>query len=310
MVLERIGLTGATGMLGRHLRAALEAAGADVVAVSRSDADGAAVWDLAEWREPVALDALFPGVQAVVHAGALVLPSGKVDEARMFDANVRACLNLGQWAMSRSLPLVYVSGAIVYADPCASLQKESAELGWSGLGGFYGFSKLLAEDVLMRLRQQGLKLAVLRPTSIYGQGITAEKMVRRFLSVAAAGDVIELVQPVEDRIDIVHAADVSSATVAVLERECWDTLNVSSGKPISVRELAAACLAVAGRGSVSIGGALPADYRPATKYSLDITRARDRLGWQPQIDVRTGLAMLLRGQYLPSPSTFQPINHP
>ena len=300
MVLNKIGLTGSSGMLGRHLRAALQVAGADVAAVSRSGADGSAAWDLSEWLDMEVLDELFAGAQAIVHAGAFVQPSGEVDEARMFDANVRACLNLGQWAMSRNIPLLYISGAIVYADPCAPLQKESAPLGWSGLGGFYGFSKLLAEDVLMRLRQQGLRLCVLRPTSIYGHGIGADKMVPRFLATAARNEAIELTQPVEDRVDIVHAADVSAATVAALRRACWETLNVSSGKPISIIELAEACVAVAGSGRIEITGEAPANYKASVKYSLDISRAGERIDWRPRIDVRQGLSLLLRGQCFPT----------
>ncbi len=298
MVLGRIGLTGATGMLGRHLHAALDAAGAAVIAVSRAGSDGVAGWNLAEWLQYEDLDQLFPAVRAVVHAGALVQPSGEVDQARMFDANVRACLNLGQWALSRGISLVHISGAIVYANPCAPMQDESAPLGWSGLGGFYGFSKLLAEDVLLRLRQQGLKLALLRPTSIYGQGLDDGKMVRRFLSLATLDGVIELTEPTEDRVDLVHAADVAAAAVATLQRECWETLNVSSGDPVSIKVLAQACLDVAGSGRLAVRGQTPPGYRPKVTYSLDINRACECLGWTPAIDIRRGLDMLLRGRYL------------
>lgn len=294
MVLKKIGLTGATGMLGRHLDKALRYAGAEVVPVSRlaTLGDVSACWDLAEWREPGALDELFPGVHAIVHAGAMVQPSGEVDKARMFDANVRACFNLGEWAISRNVPMVFISGAIVYADSLALEQQENAPLGWRGLGGFYGFSKLLAEDVLMRLRQQGLKLAIVRPTSIYGFGITADKMVARFLAIAKAGDAINLTQPVLDRVDLIHAADVSRAVVAVLERGCWDTFNLSSGNPISVQELAEACVEVASGGRVSVSGEIPPGYIPSTRYSLDSALARRCLGWQAAIDVKQGLKMV------------------
>lgn len=296
MVLGRVGLTGATGMLGRHLRVALEAAGAEVVAVSRSGTDNSTAWELSQWLDMAAFDELFRDVQAVVHAGALVQSSGDVNEEHMFDANVRACLNLGQWAIRRNIPLLYISGAIVYENPCALLQRESAPLGWSGLGGFYGFSKLLAEDVLMRLRQQGLSLCVLRPTSIYGHGISADKMVPRFLAAASSGDVIKLSQPVDDRIDIVHAADVSTAALAALRSECWETLNISSGSPVSILELAETCLSVSGCGRIEIKGDLPAKYMPSVTYSLDTSRARERIRWQPRVDLSTGLTLLMHGQ--------------
>ena len=301
MVLGRIGLTGATGMLGRHLHAAFDAAGAEVVAVSRVSSGDVKGWDLAKWLEHAELDRLFPQVQAVVHAGAQVKPSGDVDQACMFDANVRACLNLGQWALARGIPMAYISGAIVYADPCLPTQDESAKLGWSGLGGFYDSNKLLADVVLTRLRQKGLKLALIRPTSIYGQGIDREKMVCRFLSTAATDGVIELSEPTQDRVDLVHAADVASATKAVLVRECWETLNVSSGNPVSIKTLAQACVDVAGSGRISITGQTPPGYKPSVKFSLNIRRAQECLGWTPAIGIHRGLEMLLREQYLADP---------
>ena len=194
--------------------------------------------------------------------------------------------------------MLYISGAIVYADPGLPLQKESYPLGWSGLGGFYGFSKLLAEDTLMRLRQQRLKLCVLRPTSIYGHGMGTDKMVSRFLETAARGGVIGLSHPVDDRVDIVHASDVSEAVVASLKAECYETLNVSSGKPVSILELAEACVAVAGSGRIEIRGDRPAKYKPAVKYSLDISRAGKIIHWRPYVDLHKGLSMLLRRQLL------------
>lgn len=305
MVLNRIGLTGSTGMLGRHLQATLEKTGAVVVSVSRTAAASyvSACWDLLEWLPLEKLDALFAGVEAVIHAGAMVQTSGHVDKARMFDANVRACLNLGEWALSRNVPVIYISGAIVYSDSLAPEQNESAPLGGSGEGGFYGFSKLLAEDVLLRLQQQGLKLAVVRPTSIYGFGITKEKMVRRFLAIAEAGGVIELIQPVDDRIDLVHAADVSRAVVAILKRNCWEIFNLSSGNPISIKDLAIECISLTGKGSILISGETPLGYKPQSKYSLNSEQAASRLGWLPEIDIRQGINMLLQGRILgPSPS--------
>ena len=287
-------------MLGRHLRASLQAAGIGVVAVSRTAGEDHAAWDLADWQDMAALDRLFAGAEAVVHAGAFVQPSGTVDEARMFDANVRAVLNLGLWAMKRNIPLLYISGAIVYADPRLPMQDEEAPRGWSGLGGFYGLSKLLAEDVLLRLRPKGLKLCLLRPTSIYGAGIGADKMVPRFLATAQRDEEIILTQPVEDRVDIVHAADVAEATIAALRNECHDTLNVSSGTPVSVLELAEACLAVTGKGRIVIENEAQADTTAGVTYSLDISRASTLINWQPRIDLRTGLSLLMRGQCLPA----------
>lgn len=297
MVLNKIGLTGATGMLGRHVRAALAHAGAQVIAVSRPDPlqPGAGGWDLAQWRSLAELDALFAGAQAVVHAGALVQTNGAVDEALMLDTNVRACVNLGQWAVSRNIPLVHVSSASVYADPGSDQLDEDAPLAWSGLGGFYGLSKLLAEDSFKRLGQQsGHRFAIVRPSSLYGAGMSAAKMVASFLARAHAGQAIELVPPVDDQVDFIHAADVAQGIVALLKAQAWGTFNLASGHTTSVRDLAAACVEVAGHGSVRIDEGAVSARSPLIRFALHTDRARQELGWQPQIDLRTGLRMLLQ----------------
>lgn len=301
MVLRTIGLTGATGMVGRHLRAALEAGGARVVACSREPATGSgiAAWNLCAWRAPEELDALFRDVQAVVHAGAMVpRRAGPIDEPLMFDANVRSCVNLGQWAMSRNIPLVQVSGAIVYQRPDQPGLDENAPLGWSGVGGFYGLSKLLAEDALGRLRSKGLRLAVVRPSSIYGAGLPEDKMLASFLGTARGGGTITLAPPVDDRFDLIHAADVALAIREILLREEWDVFNLASGQPPSVREMAEACVQAAGRGDVALAKGTGPARQPFTRFAMDTSRAGKRLDWRPLADLGQGLRMMLAGSLL------------
>ena len=120
-------------MLGRHIQTAFENSSVDVVSVSRAGDNLSTHWDLGKWLNSEELDNMFSGIQAVVHAGAFVQTSGEIDQARMFDVNVRACFNLGQWALKKNIPMVYVSSAIVYANPYALLQDELSELGWNGL---------------------------------------------------------------------------------------------------------------------------------------------------------------------------------
>jgi UDP-glucose 4-epimerase len=302
MVLGKVGLTGASGMLGCHLNAALTEVGIDVVAVSRTARKNVSGWDLSLWLKDEDFDQLFQDSHAVIHAGAITQVTNNVNMDLIFDANVRSCLNLAQWALVRNIPLVYISGAIVYKNPYQLNQKESAETAWNDLGGNYGFSKLLAEDILLRFRQKGLKLILIRPSSIYGIGMNHKKMISRFLNLAIKDKLIELTPPVEDCIDFVHAADISAAVVTALKLECWETFNISSGKPVSIRDLAQSCVDVAGSGTISVLGKMSSNYKSSIKYSLDISKARDRLGWIPSIDIYRGLNMLLKNNYLASTS--------
>ena len=296
MVLNKVGLTGATGMLGRHVRSTLEKAGVKVIAVTRASALGGEEcgWDLADWKSLAELDALFEDVQAIVHAGAMVQTSGPVDEGRMFNTNVQVCVNLGRWALMRGVPIVHISSATVYADVTSNALNEDAPLRWSGLGGFYGLSKLLAEDVFRSLSQQGLRLAIVRPSSLYGFGLPSSKMVSCFLAAANEGRTIELTPPVQDRIDFIHAADVALAILSILKLEAWDTFNIASDRTLSIKELAQTCVSITGRGSVMTGEDRSHARDPVTKFALNTTRARNHLGWQSLIDIEQGLKMMLQ----------------
>lgn len=296
MVLNKIGLTGATGMLGRHLQVALRRAGAQVIAATRKGAldSGVPGWDLTEWQTLTELDTLFSDVQAVVHAGAMVPASGPIDEGQIYNANCRACVNLGQWALSRGVPVVHISSSTVYADTTSADITEDAPLGWSGLGGAYGFSKLLAEDAFRHLAEQGLKVAVVRPSSLYGCGLPGTKMMSHFLATAREGRAIELISPVDDKVDFIHALDVARAIVAILAANAWATFNIASGCTVSIKGLAEACIAVAGRGSIVIAEDKVQARDPMTRFALNTDFARSRLGWHPSLELRQGLQLMLK----------------
>lgn len=289
MLPSAIALTGPNGMTGRHVRSLMERRGIHCIAVDR------AAWDLREWREPEALDRIFAGAQAVVHVGALVPAPGSTPPAKdLFDANVRACLCLGEWARARDLPVVYISGATAYADPTRARIVESDETTARTTGGFYGCSKYLGEMVLDNLRGEGLRLCVLRPSSIYGTGMHPAKMIANFLHRAASGETITLTPPVEDRVNLVHAADVAAAALAALDREAWDTFNVAGEAPVSMREIAEASVAVAGKGRVAIA-AEAASRKPTLRFDLNCDKAATVIGYRPGVTLREGLARMLAG---------------
>jgi UDP-glucose 4-epimerase len=283
-------------MLGRHISAALQVAGAHVVSVSKTGRNTTPCWDLAEWLSLDALDALFGNVQAVVHSGAVIdsVISGR--ENHMFDVNVRSCCNLAEWSVSRSIPLIFISSASVYADPESGSLSEDAPIAANHIGNFYGMTKLMAENILECYRPSGLKLAVLRPSSLYGFGGPTNKVIYKFLNLAANGKVINLTPPADDSVDFLHAADLSRAVVDVLESACWEVLNIASGRPVSIRELALACVEVSGRGSVRMEDVDLCGRPPAHRFLLDTTVARDRLGWVSTIGIEQGLKMVRDGK--------------
>lgn len=62
--------------------------------------------------------------------------------------------------------------------------------------------------------------------------------------------------------------------------------------PVSIRELAAFCVEVAGGGKVEITNPHHAET-PFQRFFLDTGLAQQRLGWAPTIGIKQGLAMVL-----------------
>lgn len=301
MLLNTIAVTGSTGMLGRHVTVALDMAGFQVIPLSRSrkTVGKGRSWDLTCWKTMEELDELFKGVDAIVHAGAAVPKMlCTTPEAGQFDANVRACMNIAEWARSRKIPIVYISSATVYADPNLVGIKEEASLGWSGLGGFYSMTKLISEDIFRREKMAGLQCAILRPSSIYGVGLFREKMVNSFITKAVAGETIELTEPVNDSVDLIHAADVANSIVRVLYTKSWETFNLAAGRLTSILELANACVIVAENGRVQVKASSNSRRVAETRFGLSCDRAKRLLDWRPHIGLTVGLTAMLNGVIL------------
>ena len=280
-------------MLGRHLKSALEDSGYKVISVSKpsSIVEDEGSWDLRKWPTDNFFDNLFDGVYAIIHAGALVPSNEKIDKREIFNANVRSCYAIGQWALERNIPMVYISGAIVYADILKQNQTEDSELGWNGFGGAYGLSKLQAEDVFQRLREQGLKCAIIRASSIYGYGMKSDKMIMRFIKLASAGQEIRLKEPLDESVDLIHAFDVSQAAIKIIEQECWDVFNIASGKPASILQVAEDCLRIIKTGSLFVEGKASDGNKPITRFSLSTEKALRKLGWRSAVSVEDGIKM-------------------
>lgn len=296
MVLSKVAITGGSGMVGRHIISSLLEKGIDCIATSRTKPvnKGSIVpweaWDLREWKSVDELNALFSGASAIIHIGAAVpSPGENLSHKTIFDSNVRSCLCLGQWALENRIPMIFLSGATVYASQDHEGIREDDDKAVQTLGGFYGFSKFLAEEVLLNLAANGLQLCILRPSSIYGFGLHHGKMISKFINQASRDEVIVLEQPVDDKIDMIHATDVADVVIQALEGKAHGIYNIASGTLSTVLEIAQTCVKVVGKGKVEIKIGTPG-RAPMLRFGLNCDAARKELGFAPKINLCDGIA--------------------
>jgi nucleoside-diphosphate-sugar epimerase len=166
----RVAVTGASGFVGGAVARAAVARGDEVWTFSRRDAgvDGARhrAWDLADGVLPGP-----PGVDVVVHAGAVVSDWARHDRA--WAVNVA-----GTRAVRETFPharLVHVSSASVYDPFLPSVHAREAEAPVDRYLDAYGATKAAAErylrDDVLHHPERGA-VVVLRPHAVYGPGDT------------------------------------------------------------------------------------------------------------------------------------------
>jgi nucleoside-diphosphate-sugar epimerase len=252
-------------------------------------------WDLTEKKSEAELDVLLNGVDAIIHLGAAVIsPTVEISDDTLMEVNVSAVERLARWARKRDIPFLFLSSATVYADVTrAGILESDKKTDRKGLGGYYGYSKLLAEQALLDEKSSGLRTCILRPSSIYGSGLQSRKMIPRFLRQALQGETIQLAPPTVHRVDLLHSSDVATALFAVVEQESWGIFNIASENPVSIREIAEECINVAGQGQIELPQEESIGVIP-TRFALNCDAARAAFSFVAQMRLREGLLEMLR----------------
>ena len=294
-------LTGASGMLGRYALDQISKVAKRVICLSRTrpvNLPANAVWYAFDLINRYSLDDIDvfseDDADEFWHVGAL-LPGANITDDVMFDANVRSVQWLAQYALKKRLAFRFVSGSTVYANPYAMDIREDDDLSPNGFGGFYGSSKFFAEKILEYYAQQGLRVTILRPSSIYGSGISANKLIARYLTQAMNDQEIIITPPLDQSFNLIFAEDVAVALALASERDITGTFNIA-GFNYAIRDIAETCIKVAAAGKLVVDNVeTDAQPKPVTSlFDLDDSKIRRALGYDHRTTLHDGLMSMAR----------------
>lgn len=273
-------VTGATGFLGRHLVAALSAAGVRVLRAARS-LDG----DILSNALPL------EGVDHVFHlAAATGIPAAWADPEPVLLTNTHGTIRVLDQCRRAGCSMTFAS-TYVYGKPERLPVAESDPVSPSNP---YSLSKLLAEEACYAFAgMYGLPVSVLRVFNIYGPGQDERFLVPLIMRQAQDPALPEIVvQDLQPRRDYVHVDDVVRAFAATTRLSAFARFNVGSGVSHSVADVIEFACAAAGTAKPArqTGAVRPADV-PDTV--ADISAIRAALGWVPHIDLAAGLRTMV-----------------
>ncbi|HZQ16250.1 MAG TPA: UDP-glucuronic acid decarboxylase family protein [Gaiellaceae bacterium] len=299
-------VTGGAGFLGSHLCDSLIARGHRVICVDNLETgsleniahirDEAFTFRNHDVTEPIWID---EPIDFVFHLAALASP---VDYMRMPLASLKVgsygthhALGLAKWKRARFL---ISSTSEVYGDPQVHPQPETywGNVNPIGPRGVYDEAKRYAEALTMTYhQQQGVDTAIARIFNTYGPRMRRNdgRASVNFINQALEGKPLTVYGDGSQTRSLCYVDDLIRGLI--LLAESGEHLPVNLGNPdheVTMLELARTVIQVTGSSSEIVFEALPTDDPQVRRP--DITRARQVLGWEPEVDLAEGLRRWLR----------------
>ncbi|MCB0999589.1 MAG: NAD-dependent epimerase/dehydratase family protein [Acidimicrobiales bacterium] len=164
-----------------------------------------------------------------------------------------------------------------------------------------GVAKLAGEHLhMVYSHAHRMSITSLRLTNVYGprQRLTSDELgfLPVFVRKALRGEDIELFGGGEQRRDLLHVDDVVDAILAATAPEALGAVfNVGHVRSHSLREIADTLTDLAGTGSRVVATPWPPVHRRIDigSFETDSSAIRSRLGWEPRVDLPTGLRWTL-----------------
>jgi dTDP-glucose 4,6-dehydratase len=298
-------VTGGAGFLGSHLCDYLLQRGDRVICVDNVEtgslgniehiADAARfdfrMLDITEHYE------IDEPVDFVFH---MASPASPIDYARL----PLHTLRVGAYGTHNSLGLAKVkrarfllaSTSEVYGDPLVHPQPETywGNVNPIGPRGVYDEAKRYAEALTMAYhRQQGVNTSIARIFNTFGPRLRPNdgRAIPAFMGQALSDRPLTVFGDGSQTRSFCYVDDLIRGLAMLAQSGVHEPVNIGNPNEMTLQEMAELIVELSGSRSEIVYEALPVDD-PKVRQP-DITRARDLLGWAPQIDVRDGLQRTL-----------------
>lgn len=290
----RVLVTGAAGFFGSR---ALGVLGDDVepLGLDHPDADRARLNALAPGARFVACDLFEPGAlrrairetrpDVCVHLAWYAVPGKYLEDPKNLD-HLAASLELGKALAEAGCRRLVTAGTCFEYDTAAGLLSETSTTAPRTL---YAGTKLAMFHALSEAsRTWGMQHCHARFFYQYGPWEAPNRLVSSLVGTLLSGAPAKTTSGEQVR-DFLHIEDVARALAVLTRGDVTGVVNVGSGVPVRVRDVARAVAVACGRPELLEIGALPSREGDPAFVCAEASKLR-ALGWAPRFDLETGLA--------------------
>jgi UDP-glucuronate decarboxylase len=302
----RVLITGGAGFLGSNLSRRFVAAGHDVIALddlstgtleNLKDLVSSPNFEFVEWdvRNPYNFN-----VDLLLNFACPASPIHyQKDPVRTIETNFLGMVNALHLAREVRARVVQASTSEIYGDPAISPQHEKywGNVNPIGIRSCYDEGKRAAETLCFDYRRQfGLDVRVLRIFNTYGPGMSIGdgRVVSNFIVQAIQGKRLTVYGDGSQTRSFCFVDDLVNAIyLAALRDETFDTpLNIGNPNTVTMIELAKTVAKLVNSNLEIEAHELPSD--DPTHRKPDISNAKELLGWEPHIDLVSGLTKTIQ----------------
>jgi nucleoside-diphosphate-sugar epimerase len=298
----RIGVTGATGFVGRSVVDKLAIDNHHVVPLVRTPANLPNEYVIGDVSLP--LKGNFPELDAVVHLAGLAHihePNQREAERRFYAANVDGTRRVLDAAIAAGIShFIFISSVKVHGEKTAT-GRPFVETDICNPEDIYGTSKQEAERVVLeKCSAAGAAYTIIRPPLVYGRGVGAN--FKRLAALARTPLPLPL-GSINNLRSLIYVENLAHLIVVALTNKSalGKIFLVSDGQDVSTSELLYLLAKAQNRNvrllpsapirvGLNLLGMTAVHDRLFSSLQVDNSYARRSLGWVPPFDLATGLA--------------------
>jgi dTDP-glucose 4,6-dehydratase len=293
-------VTGAAGFIGSHLCEALLARGHSVVGIDNLlTGDMANVAHLRDKdfefiRHDVTRYIDLDGaVDAVLHWASPASPIDylelPIQTLKVGSLGTHNALGL---AKAKGARFVLASTSEVYGDPLEHPQKETywGNVNPVGPRGVYDEAKRFAEAITLAYhRTHRVDTKIVRIFNTYGPRMRLRdgRAVPAFMSQALRDEDVTVFGNGRQTRSFCYVSDLVDGILRLLDSSINEPVNIGNPHEVTIEEIARTIIRLVGSKSRIVYRDLPVD--DPRQRQPDITRARTALGWEPKVNLETGL---------------------
>ena len=284
----RVAILGATGFIGKVATSLFLGEEIDIVACSNN---GGTINDLPVDQVDISKEGALSqwlkdkNIDAIIYLSSKIPKSFTEADWNLFYCNLVMHKQVLDYWKKHKCHLIYASSCSVYGSRGPIPWKEENV---AFPDNYYSTSKLVGELLFYQEHQKGLPLTILRINAPYGVDTRRKTVINIFLERALKGEDIILFGNGNREQDFIYVLDVARAFLISYLKKKYGLYNIASGRTVTMKELANIIINLT-KSSSKIIYSGEQDPQEGFHVDIDVTKARDELGFLPKYSLEEGL---------------------